>query len=34
MLKLSAKQKREVYSISSLLLHLIVFIALILSLNS
>jgi hypothetical protein len=34
MLRLSAKQKREVYSISSLLLHLIVFIALLLSLNS
>lgn len=34
MLRLSAKQKREVYSISSLLLHLIVFITLLISLNS
>jgi hypothetical protein len=32
--KLSTKQKREVYSISSLLLHLILFIALLVSLNS
>lgn len=34
MLRLSTKQKREVYSISSLLLHLIIFIALLVSLNS
>jgi hypothetical protein len=34
MLRLSTKQKREVYSISSLLLHLLIFIALLLSLNS
>jgi hypothetical protein len=32
--RLSTKQKREVYSVSSLLLHLIVFIALLISLNS
>jgi hypothetical protein len=34
MLRLSTKQKREVYSLSSLLLHLIVFIILLISLNS
>jgi hypothetical protein len=34
MLRLSTKQKREVYSISNLLLHLIIFIALLISLNS
>jgi hypothetical protein len=34
MIRLSTKQKREVYSISSLLLHLIVFIVLLISLNS
>jgi hypothetical protein len=34
MLRLSTKQKQEVYSISSLLLHLIVFIVLLVSLNS
>lgn len=34
MLRLSTKQKREVYSLSSLLLHLIIFIALLLALNS
>jgi hypothetical protein len=34
MIRLSTKQKREVYSFSSLLLHLLVFIILLLSLNS
>ena len=34
MLRLSTKQKREFYSLSNLLLHLIVFIALLISLNS
>jgi hypothetical protein len=34
MLKLSTRQKREVYSISSLLLHLLLFIALLVTLNS
>jgi hypothetical protein len=34
MLRLSTKQKREVYSLSNLLLHLIIFIALLISLNS
>ena len=34
MLRLSTKQKREVYSLSSLLLHLIIFIVLLVALNS
>jgi hypothetical protein len=34
MLRLSTKQKREVYSLSNLLLHLIAFIVLLISLNS
>ncbi|MGV3502296.1 MAG: hypothetical protein ACO1O1_01200 [Adhaeribacter sp.] len=34
MLRLSTKQKREVYSLSSLVLHLIIFIVLLLALNS
>lgn len=34
MMRLSAKQKREVYSLSSLLLHLIVFVILLITLNS
>jgi len=32
--KLSAKQKREVYAVSNLLLHVLVFVILLLSLNS
>ena len=34
MLRLSTKQKREVYSLSNLLLHLFIFIALLIALNS
>jgi len=34
MLKLTAKQKREVYSVSNLILHLAIFIILLLTLNS
>jgi hypothetical protein len=34
MLKFSTRQKREIYSVSSLLLHLLVFVILLLSLNS
>lgn len=34
MIKLSTKQKREIYSISSLILHLLVFAILLLSLSS
>lgn len=34
MMRLSTKQKREVYSLSSLLLHLLIFIMLLFSLNS